>query len=114
MLYKRKATTKDSRLIGAFVPLSVVAYLNLYLTTFGYSKSDLLRNLAINWAEEKQKEQPRKKLIEDLAKKEQELWNFEKIKGKKFTKFLSELVHRLVGKGLDRGTVEEIINHLRE
>lgn len=114
MLHKRKATTKDSRLVGAFVPLPAVTYLNLYLAAFGYSKSDLLRNLTINWVDEKRKEQPRIKLIEDIAAKEQELWNFEKIKGKKFTKFLSELVHRLVGKGLDRGTVEEIINKLKE
>ena len=114
MLYKRTAKTKDSKLVGAFVPLPVISYLNLYLAAYGYSKSDLLRNLVINWVDEKRKSLPRSNLINELSKKEQELWHFERIKGKKFGTFLSELIRRLVIRGIDKNTIEEIINNIRE
>lgn len=113
MSKKGKYKTTECKLVGAFIPLPIFDYLNLYLVAYNHSKTKLIRGLIINWIEKKRKQIPKRLLIIQITEKEQELWNFEKIRNVPFSEHIEKITNKLTKKGINPQIIQEIINQIK-
>lgn len=114
MAKKSKYKTKECKLVGAHIPLPIFDYLNIYLMFYNQSKTNLIRDLLINWIEKKREKIPRALLIAQIIEREQELWNFEKIKNLAFSTYIEKITIRLTKKGINPQIIQEIINQIEQ
>jgi len=103
------------KLVGASLPLQVHNYLTLFTLAKGSTKSRLLTNIINNWICEQKKSGSEERLIRDIIRRCNILWNKRrKDKGMSFKAYKEGLCQEFTDKGLTEIQVESILKGLKD
>ena len=111
-----EASTKNSKMVGVYLPQPIVYFLNLYLFTFGLSKTKLLKGLIIRWMMDKMEREnfTQEAMIEQIISREQAHWDTYKLQSKPNWKVYAEQLEcNMRRKGINDKHINIILKRLR-
>lgn len=107
---KRPDEHSDNKLVGAFVPTTIIDYLTLFSVADNCSKTAIIRPIIEEWYAESQKKFPESKLIEIIAENGYKICT--ENKGKKLRPMLKAQKKELQKRGLSDEIIDKIIKKI--
>ncbi len=107
---------KETRLVGAHLPLQAYGYISLYSLAKGLTKNKIFMDLIDNWATEQKAKEPDHNLFMEIAERINIRWDADKKvnPSASFTKFKEVVSQELKNKGIDTTYITAILEEIKK